>query len=61
MARLIRARAPHAHPNKLMVSHADRIMGRKGRMVEAVEKLGPGVVLWEGHLFGVPLHPEKAP
>lgn len=59
LARLLRARAPHAHPNKLMVRHADRIMGRKGRMSAAVEALGPGVVMWEGNLFGVPLHPSK--
>lgn len=60
LARLLRRRAPHAHPNKLMVRHADRLMGRKGRMSAAVEALGPGEIMWEGRLFGVPLYPGKA-
>ena len=33
LARRIRDRAPHAHPNRLMVALADNVLGREGRMV----------------------------
>lgn len=57
LARQLRRRAPHAHPNRLIVRHADRILGRQGRMMQAIETLGPGQMVWEGELFGVPLRP----
>ncbi|MCE9649939.1 MAG: tyrosine protein phosphatase [Parvibaculum sp.] len=58
LARLVRARGAHAHPNRLMVRLADDILGRKGRMREAVEALGPPRQTWEGELFALPVHPE---
>ena len=30
-------------PGSAMVGHADRILGRDGRMVRSVEALGPGI------------------
>ena len=40
--------APHAHPNALIVEHVDQVLGRQGRMVEALEAIGPGVMVAEG-------------
>jgi predicted protein tyrosine phosphatase len=59
LARLVRARGSHAHPNKLMVRHADTLLERGGRMVAAVEALGPGRSCWEGELFSLPLRLEQ--
>jgi predicted protein tyrosine phosphatase len=42
-------------PNVMLVGHADRILGRKGRMVAAVESLGPGVPSLEGEPFRLDL------
>jgi predicted protein tyrosine phosphatase len=55
IAKSMRAHAPHVHPNKRIVAYADAILGRKGAMVEAVERLGPGRIVYEGVLFGVPI------
>lgn len=55
LARLVRMRGAHAHPNRLMVRHADQLLRREGRMNAAVEALGPGRACWEGELFSVPL------
>lgn len=52
IARLIRDSSPSAWPNKLIVSHADALLGRNGRMVQAVEEIGPGI----GSLEGEPFH-----
>lgn len=57
LARLVRSRGAHAYPNRLMVRLADDILGRKGRMREAVESLGPARAAWEGELFALPVHP----
>ncbi|HAK62154.1 MAG: tyrosine phosphatase family protein [Pseudomonadota bacterium] len=53
-ARLLRARARHAQPNRLLVALADKLMSRQGRMIEAVEEIGPGVFDMEGALFSLP-------
>jgi predicted protein tyrosine phosphatase len=58
LARLVRTRGAHAHPNRLMVRHADEILGRQGRMMAAVDALGPGRSCWEGELFSVPVQPD---
>jgi predicted protein tyrosine phosphatase len=52
IARLIRDASPSAWPNKLIVSHADALLGRNGRMVQAIEEIGPGI----GSLEGEPFH-----
>lgn len=57
LARLVRACGSHAHPNRLMVRHADSLLKREGRMSAAVEALGPGRACWEGELFSIPLRP----
>lgn len=40
IARALRQAAPHASPNRRIVALADALMGRRGRMVEAVEAMG---------------------
>jgi predicted protein tyrosine phosphatase len=44
-----------AMPNSLIVSLADRILGRKGRMVEAIEAIGPGDMAYEADPFRLDL------
>lgn len=51
----MRAASPTASPNRLLVALADRHLGRRGRMVEAVERIGPGVVATEGVPFRLDL------
>ncbi len=38
-ARLLRERAPHAHPNRRMVELADALMGCEGRLTAAVDAM----------------------
>jgi predicted protein tyrosine phosphatase len=53
----LRVRAPHAQPNRLIVALADDILGRRGRMVRAIDAIGPGQIVFEGDIFSVPLRP----
>ena len=55
IARDLRFRAPHAHPNRLMIRHADALMGREGRMIAAVEAMGAGRPVWQGEIVELPL------
>jgi len=55
IARAIRGSSATAMPNVMLVGHADRILGRKGRMVAAVEALGPGRPALEGDPFRLDL------
>lgn len=41
-AQLLRERAPHAEPNRLMIAIADEMLGLNGVLVEAVREIGPG-------------------
>ena len=54
LAQAIRDSAPHAHPNRLIVALADDLLGREGRMLDALDRMGPGRAAWEGALFGLP-------
>jgi predicted protein tyrosine phosphatase len=42
IARALREAAPHAYPNRRIVALADDLLGRQGRMVDAVEAIGLG-------------------
>jgi len=55
IARAIRRRAPHAQPNRLLVSHADDALGRDGRMVLALNSMGPPLLVEEGVTTAFPL------
>ncbi|MEM9169886.1 MAG: hypothetical protein AAGC56_09545 [Pseudomonadota bacterium] len=41
LARALRSRAPHADPCPLIIDFADTMMGRDGRMVDAIDDLCP--------------------
>jgi len=51
IAQDIRRASRTAQPNARIVSLADRMLGREGRMVRAVETIGPGTGAYEGDPF----------
>jgi predicted protein tyrosine phosphatase len=55
IAQAIRAASPIASPNRLIVSLADRALGRDGRMLRALDAIGPGTMLAEGQPFRIDL------
>lgn len=55
IARAIRGSSRTAMPNAMLISHADRVLGRKGRMIAAVQALGPGLPAVEGEPFRLDL------
>jgi len=55
IARQIRAASPIAQPNRLIVSLADKLLGRDGRMLRALDEMGPGSMIVEGRPFRVDL------
>ena len=55
IARQIRARSPIASPNRLIVSLADKALGRDGRMLRALDEMGPGSMMVEGRPFQLDL------
>jgi predicted protein tyrosine phosphatase len=56
IAQAIRRHSPTATPNALLVSIADGMLGRDGRMAAAVEKIGRGRDCFEGVPFALDLH-----
>jgi predicted protein tyrosine phosphatase len=54
-ARAIRDRAPHAYPNALLVQYADELLGRRGRMIDAIRAIGAGTMVSEGTVVEFPL------
>jgi predicted protein tyrosine phosphatase len=55
IAQAIRNASRTAQPNARIVSIADHLLGREGRMVRAVETLGPGLAAEEGIPFRLDL------
>jgi predicted protein tyrosine phosphatase len=55
IARQIRAASPIASPNRLIVSLADKALGREGRMLRALEAIGPASMMVAGQPFRVDL------
>jgi predicted protein tyrosine phosphatase len=55
IARQMRKASPTAFPNRLIVSLADRALGRNGRMLRALDDMGPGDMSIEGRPFRVDL------
>jgi predicted protein tyrosine phosphatase len=51
----LRSRSPEASPNARIVSLADQVLGRGGRMVDAVERIGRGRDAQEGTIFSLRL------
>ncbi|HEY5338883.1 MAG TPA: hypothetical protein VIJ85_11810 [Rhizomicrobium sp.] len=59
IANALRYRAPHAHPNPLMVRIADKILDRGGRMTSAAQSIGRGTIVAEGQIVEFPLSPDE--
>lgn len=55
----LRRRSPTATPNRLMIEIADRLLGRNGRMVEAVKAIGRGRDCYEGEPFAIDLQAQR--
>ena len=55
IASAMRRRAPHAQPNRLLISHADAALDRGGAMIAAVQGMGPPVLVEEGVTTLLPL------
>jgi predicted protein tyrosine phosphatase len=51
IARRLREASPTAYPNRLIIRLADDALGRRGRMVRAVESIGRGVIATEAVPF----------
>lgn len=51
----IRRSSPTAQPNSRIVSIADRLLSRNGRMVRAIDAIGLGDAATEGHPFRLDL------
>ena len=51
LAHELRSASPSATPNRLIVSYADALLGRNGRMSRAIEKIGRGESAYEGTPF----------
>ena len=55
IARELRGASTTATPNARLVSLADRMLGRDGRMVAAIESIGRGIVAYEAEPFRLDL------
>ncbi|HWA61177.1 MAG TPA: hypothetical protein VG939_07370 [Caulobacteraceae bacterium] len=55
IAQAMRRASPHAFPNRRIVALADDILGRGGRMLEAVEAMGGNNFVPEGAPFDLPV------
>ena len=51
LAQELRAASPSATPNRLFTAQVDQLLGRKGRMLKAVESIGRGANAYEGQPF----------
>jgi predicted protein tyrosine phosphatase len=54
IATALRQASRYAHPNRRIVALADDMLGRRGRMVDAVEAIGPGEMTYESTPFDLP-------
>lgn len=55
LAQALRRNAPSATPNSRLIALADDMLGRRGRMVDAVKAIGRGEEAFEGTPFILPL------
>jgi predicted protein tyrosine phosphatase len=55
IARQIRLVSPIAAPNRLIVALADKALGREGRMLHALDQMGPGSLTVVGRPFRIDL------
>ena len=55
IAQGLRFHAPHAQPNRLLVRHADSLLGRGGRMIAAVDNMSEARAVTQGEIVELPL------
>lgn len=55
IAQALRAASPSATPNARLVAIADAMLGREGRMVSAIDRIGRGADAFEGAPFQLAL------
>ena len=55
IAQALRSASPLATPNTHLVAIADRLLGRNGRMIAAIEEIGRGEMAVENVPFSLPL------
>jgi len=55
LAATLRWLSPSATPNPRLIAVADVLLGRQGRMVEAIKSIGRGADAFEGTPFELPL------
>ncbi|MGQ3672122.1 tyrosine phosphatase family protein [Xanthobacter sp. TB0136] len=55
LAQQLRAASPSATPNPRIIALADESLGRKGRMVSAIQAIGRGADAYEGTPFRLPV------
>lgn len=55
IARALRDASPTAMPNIRIVSLADRLLGRDGRMIAAIQSIGPGIASYASEPFRLDL------
>lgn len=51
LAQDLRKCSASATPNPLIIHHADAMLGRNGRMIDAIENIGRGANAFEGNVF----------
>jgi predicted protein tyrosine phosphatase len=51
LAEELRDASPSATPNMLMITYADHLLGRRGRMIQAIQSIGRGEDAYEGVPF----------
>lgn len=54
LALALREASPPATPNSHLIALADTLMGREGRMIEAIKSIGRGAYCYEGNIFKMP-------
>ncbi|MEX0953945.1 MAG: tyrosine phosphatase family protein [Rhizobiaceae bacterium] len=59
LAQDLRLASPSATPNARLVAVADKLLGRDGRMVEAIAAIGRGADAFEGEPFELGIGPER--
>lgn len=57
LARTLRRASPTATPNIRLISLADALLDRRGRMVEAIQSIGRGADAFEGVPFALDIDP----
>jgi predicted protein tyrosine phosphatase len=57
LAGTLRRLSPTATPNPLLIELADGLLGRQGRMVDAVRQIGRGTEAFEGEPFMLGIEP----